>query len=132
MPPESIRYKQRFQNYEKALTQLEKFVLKPDLNELEEQGLVKAFEYTFELAWNLLKDFYEYQGSAGIQGSRDAIQLGVSRGLIEDGVTWMEMLQARNLTSHIYNEEKLHEISSDIKSKYLREFDLLRTKFRVL
>jgi len=57
-----IRWEQRFSNYQKALAQLQKFIDKGRLSELEKQGLVKAFEYTYELAWNTLKDFLEYQG----------------------------------------------------------------------
>jgi len=132
MNNESIRYKQRFQNFSKALKQLEKFINKSTLNELEEQGLIKAFEYTYELSWNLFKDFFEFQGEAGIQGSRDAIQLAVSRGLIENGSIWMQMLQARNLTSHIYNEEKLREIGREIRNIYITEFRFIETKFKDL
>ena len=57
-----IRWQQRFSNYKKALAQLSQFIVKGNLSRLEEQGLIKAFEYTFELAWNVIKDYYEYQG----------------------------------------------------------------------
>ena len=69
-----IRWEQRFSNYQKALAQLQKFIDKGALSKLEEQGLIKAFEYTYELAWNTLKDFLEYQGQTNIYGSRDAIR----------------------------------------------------------
>jgi nucleotidyltransferase substrate binding protein (TIGR01987 family) len=83
MEDDDIRYKQRFNNFSKALSQLKKFMDKADdLNELEEQGLIQAFEYNFELAWNLIKDYYEYQGVTKIQGSRDAFRLAFNRGLI--------------------------------------------------
>lgn len=65
-----IRWKQRLKNYNKALSQLTKFIEKRELNELEEQGLIQAFEYTYELAWNVMKDYYEFQGTEKIQGSR--------------------------------------------------------------
>jgi len=45
------------------------------LNELEKQGLIQAFEYTYELAWNTIKDYFENQGETGIHGSRDAFRL---------------------------------------------------------
>lgn len=80
-----IRWKQRFSNFKKALSQLSKFIEKRDLNELEEQGLIQAFEYTYELAWNVIKDYYEFQGTAAIQGSRDAFRLALNRGLLKDG-----------------------------------------------
>ena len=59
-----VSWKQRFANYKKALTQLTKFTAKGSLNELEEQGLIQAFEYTHELGWNVLKDYLSYQGMA--------------------------------------------------------------------
>ena len=83
-----IRWKQRFSNYRKALSQLRKFIDKGQLSDLEKQGLVKAFEYTYELAWNVIKDFYEAQGETNIQGSKDAFRLAFSRGLVRDGDVW--------------------------------------------
>ncbi|MCG9875872.1 MAG: nucleotidyltransferase substrate binding protein [Leptospiraceae bacterium] len=126
---ESIRYKQRFQNYSKALSQLTRFIEKSELNDLEKQGLIKAFEYTYELAWNLLKDYYQFQGESGIQGSRDAIQLAYQRNLISNGEIWMQMLQSRNLTSHVYNEEIIEEIVKAIVLSYYKEFQTLKEKF---
>ncbi len=79
-----IRWKQRFSNYKKALAQLSKFITKGELNELEEQGLIQSFEYTHELAWNLLRDYLFYQGNQNIHGSRDATRIAFSVGLIED------------------------------------------------
>jgi len=106
MEKQDVRWKQRFNNYSKALSQLEKFIVKgKELNELEEQGMIQAFEYTFELAWNLLKDYYEYQGVTNLQGSRDAFRLAFNRGLITDGEAWMKMIESRSKTSHTYNEE---------------------------
>ncbi len=113
-----IRWQQRLANYEKALSQLQKFVDKGELSELEEQGLVKSFEYTYELAWNTIKDFLEYQGETEIYGSRDTIRKAFSLGLIEDGEGWMDMLASRNKTSHTYNEETAAEICRAILVHY--------------
>lgn len=129
---EDIRWKQRFSNYNKALNQLSKFVVKGDLNELEEQGLIKSFEYTYELAWNTLKDFLEYQGQTDIYGSRDTIRKAFQLGLIEDGDGWMEMLKNRNRTSHTYNEETAREINDSVVKKYFSLFQLLKTKLEAL
>lgn len=117
-----IRWKQRFNNYQKALSQLSKFIEKGDLNELEEQGLIQAFEYTYELAWNVIKDYYEYQGEEGLQGSRDAIRLAFNRGLIENGEEWMKMIKSRALSSHTYNEKIVRQISDDIFKSYYSLF----------
>jgi nucleotidyltransferase substrate binding protein (TIGR01987 family) len=126
---QDIRWKQRFSNYLKALAQLQQFYAKgKDLNHLEEQGLIKAFEYTYELAWNSIKDFYESQGETDIQGSRDAFQLAFKRGLIKDGDIWMDMLKDRNRTSHTYNEKTADEIAHNILSKYYDLFMTLKTE----
>ena len=124
MENKDIRWQQRFYNYSKALSQLEKFVEKGEnLNELEKQGMIQAFEYNFELAWNLIKDYYEYQGVTDIQGSRDAFRLAFNRGLIEDGEDWMKMIESRTKTAHTYNEGTADEIASAVQDIY---FDLFK------
>lgn len=126
MKHNDVRWIQRFANYSKALAQLEKFIAKGEgLNELEQQGMIQAFEYNFELAWNLIKDYYAYQGVTEIQGSRDAFRLAFNRGLIENGEGWMQMIESRTKTSHTYNEETANEIASDILNKYYALFKAL-------
>lgn len=120
--PKDIRWLQRLANFNKALLQLKKFFVKVELNDLEEQGLIKAFEYTYELAWNTIKDFYEEQGEVAIQGSKDAIRLAFRRGLVVDGEAWMEMIENRKLTVHTYNEATAAVIASLIKKKYFYLF----------
>lgn len=130
MENQDVRWKQRFQNFTKAFLQLRQFYDKgKELNNLEEQGMIKAFEYTYELAWNTVKDFYESQGEAGLQGSRDAVQLAFKRGLIKDGEGWMQMLKDRNRTSHTYNEETADEIAEHILNKYFHLFGQLKEAF---
>ena len=130
MEKKDIRWQQRFNNYLKALSQLEKFYAKGEnLSNMEEQGMIKAFEYTYELAWNTMKDFYENQGETGIQGSRDTFNLAFRRGLILDGEIWMQMLQDRNRTSHTYNEETADEISENILNFYFDQFTQLKQEF---
>ena len=67
---EDIRWQQRFSNFQLALSQLETFFEPPELNGREEQGLIKAFEYTFELAWNSLRDLLRSRGNENLLGSR--------------------------------------------------------------
>ncbi|MBD2187945.1 nucleotidyltransferase substrate binding protein [Pseudanabaena mucicola] len=119
---QDIRWQQRFTNYKKALSQLTKFIDKGELNELEEMGLIQAFEYTHELAWNLLKDYLQDQGTQNITGSKDAVRNAFKVGLIEDGETWMEMIQDRNRTSHTYNESTAKAIATNITSRYFALF----------
>jgi nucleotidyltransferase substrate binding protein (TIGR01987 family) len=132
MQNNDIRWIQRFNNFRKALAQLVRFVAKDDLNELEKQGLIQCFEYTYELAWNTLKDFYESQAETDIQGSKDAIRLAFKRGLIENGEAWMSMIKSRTLTSHTYNEDLANEIVAAILNSYYQEFVELQKKLKVL
>lgn len=108
---------------------LGKFIDKRELNELEEQGLIKAFEYTFELAWNTIKDFYEDQGETSIQGSKDAFRMSFNRGLISDGEVWMQMVADRNNTSHSYDEKIAKEIADNIFFRYYTQFINLKDTF---
>ncbi len=121
MANQDIRWQQRFQNFEKAFKLLENAVLQSresDLNELEEQGLIQRFEFTHELAWNVIKDYFEYQGNTSITGSRDASREAFNRGLIEDGEGWMEMIKSRNQSSHTYDEEVADRIIQKIINNY--------------
>jgi len=125
---EDIRWIQRFQNYEKAFLQLSKFIEKGDLSEFEKKGLIKSFEYTYELAWNVMKDYLIYQGISGILGSRDAIKQAFNKGLIKDGQLWINMIQDRIKTVHTYDEEAAEQVEHQIISVYFDLFsDLYQT-----
>lgn len=116
-----IRWQQRFANYRKALARLTEAIelrKQRELTQLERQGLVQAFEFTHELAWNTLKDFAEFKGAIGLMGSRDATRTAFKIGLIEDGESWMEMIESRNLSTHTYDEEKALEIEGRVASTY--------------
>ena len=129
---DDVRWIQRFDNFKRSLKQLDDavdIIAERELNELERQGVIQAFEYNYELAWNVIKDFYEYQGGEGvlgIQGSRDAFRLAFKRGLIVQGEIWMDMIKSRQLTSHTYNEEISAKVFADIVNKYYPEFVTLK------
>lgn len=127
-----IRWKQRFYNYQKALAQLTKFIEKGELSELEEQGIIKAFEYTYELAWKVIQDYYEEQGEVSIQGSRDALRLAFQRGLITDSDNWMNMIKSRIASVHTYNLEVARQINQDIHDIYFQLFIELKEKIASL
>ena len=128
-----IRYIQRFSNYKKALKGLDEAVellSSRELSNLEKQGLIQAFEYTYELAWKVIKDFLNYKGmSENIFGSRDAFRYGFKYELLKNGDDWMDMIKSRNLASHIYDEEKIDEIIELISNIYIFRFLELRDKF---
>lgn len=135
MTQQDIRWQQRFSNYTKALAQLQQAVelaQQRPLSRLEEQGLIQAFEFTHELAWNTLKDFLEDRGVQNLYGSKDVTRQAFQVGLIENGQTWMNMIQSRNLTSHTYDEATAAKISAAIRSNYFQEFELLRRQLSKL
>lgn len=130
-----IRWIQRLDNYGRALQTLRsaaELAAQRPLSELEQQGLIQGFEFTHELAWNLLKDFLEAQGIAGLIGSRDAIRTAFKNGLLEDGETWMEMIKARNLSSHTYQLSLAQRIATDILARFYPAFVALEQKMRSL
>lgn len=101
------------------------------MNELEQQGLIQAFVYTYELAWNVMKDYYKIQAEESIQGSRDAIRLAFRPGLISDGEGWMKMIESRIDSVHTYNEETANtanKIAENIFHKYYYLFEIFRHK----
>lgn len=118
-----VRWLQRLENYGKALATLQRaleIANQRALSELEEQGLIQAFEFTHELSWLLLKDYLADQGVSGISGSRDAVREAVVRELLPAGTedTWMAMIRSRNVTSHTYNPALAHEIATLIQRSY--------------
>lgn len=129
---QDIRWKQRFVNYQSALSQLIKFIDKGELNELEEQGLIQAFEYTHELAWNVLRDYLLEKGHQNIHGSKDASRTAFKLELIKDGDSWMDMIRDRNRTNHTYNQETADSIANNIKQRFFGLFVELRDTLRNL
>lgn len=132
MSEKDIRWIQRYCNYAKAFGQLSRFIEKKELNELEKQGLIQAFECTYELAWNTIKDYFEEQGESGIHGSLDAFRLAFRRGLIENGQAWMDMIKSRTLTTHTYNQEVADAIADAVFNTYYPEFIRLKKTFQTL
>ena len=119
MTNQDIRWIQRLENFQSALATLQRAIALGQsrrLSELEEQGLIQAFEFTHELSWLLIRDFLVDQGMAGISGSRDA----VARQLLPQGVesVWMAMIRSRNLTSHTYNPAVAREIAELILDRH--------------
>lgn len=127
---QDIRWLQRYDSFHRAnkriqeITESDKKV--DDLSELEMEGLVQRFEYTFELAWKVLQDFLRYKGYEGISGPNPVLQKAFEDGLLSDHDSWRRMAKARNTTSHIYNEGEAGEIVVKIYDEYsklLRQLD---------
>jgi len=118
MEDQDIRWMQRFQNFEKALSHLDVALQLKDPDILQKAGIIQFFEMSYELAWNTIKDYLEMQGFFDVKSPRDAFKKAFEIGLIEDGHSWMDLLLDRNLTSHAYDEEKATEVEKLIHQKY--------------
>lgn len=136
MSTPDIRWIQRFDNFKRAFARLcEAAVLsgQRDLSDLERQGLIKAFEFTHELAWNTLKDFLTSRGVSGkIYGSRDATRVAFAAELIGDGELWMKMIGHRNESSHTYNDDVAEKIATAVLSGYVPAFEEFQHQFLLL
>lgn len=135
MSEQTIRWIQRLENFKRAKKRLDEAVIlakERELSNLEKQGMIQAFEFVFELAWIVMKDYFQYQGNPNITGSRDAIRGSFKTGLILDGEGWMQMIKSRNLTSHTYDEALANEICDEIQNKYHHLFTDFADKMQSL
>lgn len=136
---QDIRCQQRFANFKKALKKLAEGIELSDtdfsatagLSDIVSEGLIQRFEFTHELAWNVMKDYAVYQGVTEIRGSRDAIRYALKENLIDDS-RWMETINARNLTSHDYNQDTANQMAENIKNIYFKLFCDFETKMESL
>ncbi len=117
MNNKKIRWKQRFVNFEKAFKLLERTLKIDSPSEAEKGGIIRFYEVAFELSWKLMKDYLESLGF-DVQSPRTAIKQAFQSNIINDGELWIEALEARNLTSHIYNEDTTNLVVNNIKDKY--------------
>lgn len=130
------RWEQKLSSYRKALSRLAEVVnvMKiRQLNDFESDGLIQRFEFTFELAWKLMKSYAEYQGTdKELMGSRDAIRWAFENKLIKDSDVWMEMIKRRNDTSHTYDENTAADVVIRVKDAYFHAFVCFYNKMKSL
>ena len=140
-----LRWLQRYANFCRALHKLteavERFAQNINheglpsvsrdtfIDDIAKEGLIQRFEYTHELAWKVVKDFFEASGNTEIYGSRDATREAFAAGLIQDGEVWMDMIKSRNKTSHTYNEATADEIFVSIVRTYHHAFLQFKNTF---
>ncbi len=123
MESKDIRWKQRFQNFDRAFKLLRQALEEKKLEEfnmLEREGLIQRFEYTFELAWKTLKDYLKENGSNLLELTpRSVIKEAFAVGILHDGQVFIDMMLSRNLLSHCYDFEKFNEVLVTINARYL-------------
>ena len=127
MAETDIKCQQRFSNYKKALNKLGEVAAHTDvdsLSELEKEGMIQRFEYTFELAWKTLQDLLQYKGYLDIAGPNPVLEQSLKDGYITDEKAWRNMKKSRELTSHTYNSDTADDIAQNIADEY---YTLLKT-----
>lgn len=125
MNKENIRWKQRFANFERAFTLLKEGVsLGTNVPNIQKEGVIKRFEYTFELSWKVLKDYMEY-GGIETNLPREVLKQAFANGLIKDGKVWFDMLEKRNLIVHNYDEKSFEIVFNLIVDKYFKSIQEL-------
>jgi len=117
-PLKEIRWRQRFENFEKSYKLLKKYSAQEIETELERAGIIQFFEINVELSWKVIKDYLEAQGFL-VKSPREAIKQAFQVGLIEDGHVWMEALEKRNLTTHTYDEALAEKFVKEIIESFL-------------
>lgn len=132
---EDIRWRQRFDQFVRALAWLREaadLAAERPLSELEQEGLIQRFEYTFELAWKVVRDYMEHLGNEDVTGPRSAFRLGVRSKVLGDEQVWIDMVNARNLTSHTYDQDVVAGIARDVLDRFLPAFNELAARFSAL
>ena len=127
-PNPDIRWKQRFQNFDRAFVLLRDALENgPDsLNQLEKEGVIQRFEFSFELAWKTLKDYMEEDGVVfATITPRQVLKEAFAAKILKDGQVWIDMLDHRNLLSHTYNLVKFEQAVKSVHDRYLDAFDRL-------
>jgi len=124
-----VRWKQRFQNFDRACALLERTAVNPNLSEAERGGLIQFFEMAFELSWKLLKDYLTAEGYE-VKSPREAFKQAFQIGLIVDGGAWLLALEDRNLTTHTYDEATALRVEKKIREDYFPLLQSLRSIFK--
>ena len=130
---EDVRWKQRFENYDKALGRLQEAldaVTQAPGNHLFEMATIQAFEFTIELGWKVLKDYLKFQGMKELTLPREVIRQAFQAQLITDGQAWIDMLEARNKTSHTYDDAKATAVIQQIRNTFLPALQQVQIDFK--
>lgn len=125
---ERLRWKERFATYCKALQQLNSALQQKNFSVLEKDGVIKRFEFTFELAWKTLQDILYDRGYNDVKGPKPVIKKSFEDEIIKDGQAWIDMLNDRNHSAHLYDEDTARDIFSNIQIKYLELLTELKIK----
>lgn len=121
MDKKAPRWKERLTTYDTALRRLTEVVTmhrQRGLNEFEKDSLIKRFEFTYEMAWKLMMSYEKENGIVQIMGSKDVVRHAMAMTLIDNGEAWLDMIDARNKTAHVYDDEMATDIVDEVVFTY--------------
>lgn len=128
---EEIRWIYRFRNFTRAYNRLVEALDRDALDDLQREGMIQRFEYAFELAWKTIKDRLAYEGTQVESATpRPVIRTAFQSGLIDDGQTWIDMLEHRNVMSHQYNEAAFLDVEENIRHTYIFALERFYKRFQ--
>ncbi len=130
MAEKDIRWIQRFRNFTKSMRYLEQALQIDHPDIVQKAGIIQFFEMSFELAWNMMKDYLEEQGFVDVKSPRSALKKAFELNILENGHDWMDLLQDRNLTVHTYDEQKATDLEQLIQNKYFPLLKALQSSFK--
>ena len=129
------RWIERLATFQKAMLKLSDVVSlyhQHPLNEYERDSLIKRFEFTYEMAWKLMMSYEKENGVTSVLGSKDVVRHAYHLTLIENGEAWMDMIDTRNQTSHLYDEQMAADVTDEIIHNYYPLLVGLQTKMEQL
>jgi nucleotidyltransferase substrate binding protein (TIGR01987 family) len=128
-----IRWRQRYQNFDRAASLLKSALESKkleDFSDLEAEGVIQRFEYTYELAWKTMKDYLEENGvTITPLTPRNVIKEAFAAGLVGDGQVWSDMMLHRNLLSHTYSEKAFRAVLEAVKNRYAAAIFAVSARF---
>jgi nucleotidyltransferase substrate binding protein (TIGR01987 family) len=120
MSDKEYKWKQRLNNFGEAIEKLQAAEIKKDLTFIEIAGVIKIYEFTFELAWKTIRDYLD-EKNVDIIFPRDVIKAAFHYELINDGEIWMDMLENRKFMNKTYNEKNAQIAYQLIVNDYFKE-----------
>lgn len=115
---QDIRWRQRYSNFRRSIDNLEEALATAEPSKLERQGIIKAFELCYELAWKTLQDYLAELGYQNTIGPKPVVRQAFEIGLVHDGELWARMHRARNESAHLYSEQKAVALEKELRDDF--------------
>jgi nucleotidyltransferase substrate binding protein (TIGR01987 family) len=129
------RWNEKLSDFGKALLRLNEAIDESKNNPLSstlKDGVIQRFEFCYEICWKLIKYYLENEGIQEAKSPKSTFREAFKIGIIQDGEKWIDMLNDRNLTSHVYDEEVAFDIYGKILLTYFKQMNnmhiLLKSK----